>query len=73
MKIPLQEKIAELENRISGLELRMAAADNILRRATGHVTMSTTEFLRERDWEKAREHWHEMWRHFDLAMKSIFR
>lgn len=73
MKIPLQEKIAELETRIAGLELRAAAVEHTLRSERRTVRVTTTEWLRHRDMEGFHTHWREMWQHFDAAMKAFFK
>lgn len=57
MKIPLQEKIAELERRIEKLE---RAGE----RASGACN---------RQWDaKADSHWNQIWKQFDLFMGRLF-
>jgi hypothetical protein len=69
LAIPILEKIAELERRITGLELRMAAAENALRR---RVVVTKTVSGNGADLD-ANPHWRGLWREFDALMKSIFK
>lgn len=64
MKIPLQEKLAELESRIEFLEL----VNNVThdQQAYWRGRKSVSKNLRFSD------HWDKMWEHFHLAMKEIF-
>jgi hypothetical protein len=65
MKIPIQEKIAELERRIEALE-------KARRPVTTTTTTSTTDPLTPKQ-EAARDR---MWQHFDetfRAMREMFR
>lgn len=67
MKVPLQEKIAELEGRIAKLE---QDASEHWGRSYEYFTVDSTG-LQGRD--VFREHWDKMWKHFDEVMKSAFR
>jgi ABC-type antimicrobial peptide transport system ATPase subunit len=68
MKIPLQEKIAELEGRIRVLEEKPCRC-----RVVEKTTVITSSGFSKPDLEKFHAHWHEMWKHFDLAIKSFFK
>lgn len=64
-KISVQEKIAELESRIVGLEERERLMTRQYSQQTvTHTTTVGTPFG---------EHWHKMWDEFHLAMKGIFK
>jgi hypothetical protein len=59
-QIPLQQKIAELEQRIERLEKQ-----RIKRIEFTHTTTSSEPL--------DSDHWKEMWRHFNEAVKEILK
>lgn len=59
-RIPLQEKISELERRIVALEKKPCRC-----RVVREVTVSGPSL-------DANPHWKALWREFDALMKSIF-
>ena len=61
-KIPVQEKIAELESRIAALEKGTRVHSRITQEFS--VGSPSTEM-----WA----HWREMWKEFDEVMKSAFQ
>jgi len=62
VKIPVQEKIAELERRIEALE-----------RAPTRRTPTTTTTTGETFTPMQRWHWDQLWRHFDGFFKGLQR
>jgi hypothetical protein len=60
--IPLQQKIADLEQRIEKLEKE--------RGGRTHVTVTRTRYSSAG--EPFGEHWDKMWEHFSAFMKSVF-
>lgn len=64
MKIPAQEKIAELEARIAKLE---KDAEEHWGRVYQYRSVSTSRK------GVFGEHWNKMWEHFDKLMESAFR
>lgn len=66
MKIPVQEKIAELEQRIAALE----------KDATEHFGTSYEYFAVDQNGlqyhDAFGEHWDKMWGEFHLVMRSVF-
>lgn len=65
MKIPLQEKIAELERRIVRLE-EHARGD------TGAIYSRITKNGKAIEGKRFGPHWSKMWEEFHLAMKEMF-
>lgn len=63
-KISVQEKIAELETRIVGLEERERL---LMRRYSQHFQQTVTLT------GPFGEHWKKMWDEFHLMMKEVFR
>lgn len=68
MRIPVQEKISELESRIAVLESRVAG----LQSRQGIHTVITTENMSAEKSKAFHAHWREMWNKFDEIMKSVF-
>lgn len=68
MKIPLQEKIAELEARIVELEKKERWRGQAEQRKTDHTIITKGGGIPS---ERMR-HWHKMWEEFNLAMKDMF-
>lgn len=60
MKIPVQDKIAELEARIAALE----------KRSNSERTRTLVQVVNK---SVLGEHWDKMWLEFDHAMKAAFR
>lgn len=65
MKVPLQDKIAELESRIAGLEER----ERLLMGRSSQQTVTTTTTVTAKGFG---EHWSKMWEEFHLVMKEAF-
>jgi hypothetical protein len=62
MKIPLQQKIAELEQRIVALEA-LAKKERLFTRTSVRTDLDA----------RSEGHWSRMWFHFDEMMHRIFR